>query len=318
MAPRKNRVISEDNIFSVRNKRTIERKRLIRNNRASSVEKADVVIAKLCSRRKNNVPVNTEVDDAILLDEIALVDQPRRALRVKRAISVDAKSKQIKRKKRSQLKRPVSVDEGIELIDSVDQIVTVNADDAVEEQPSDANLLISMQPTVIIQPLSASELAPYLSRLPMIDDNFTDDQHSSSQQSASSSSQPIPHSSFVSDSFVDGTVYTHEFIGGMHKKSNIVYVHEIGYLYGWRYLLTGTTTNVYACRKRSICFAKVTIDEFGVCRQHTSTGHSHPSDRREYERLTLRNKCFNEIKSDRILMYSKHSLRGVYNRYITE
>lgn len=96
------------------------------------------------------------------------------------------------------------------------------------------------------------------------DENATDDEHSSSQQSASSQQ-------LFDVEPEHGAVYTYEMIDGMHKSSKRVYVHENEYLYSYRYKLSGTFTNVYAFRKHAKCFAKVTIDEFGVCRQHTLT-----------------------------------------------
>lgn len=87
----------------------------------------------------------------------------------------------------------------------------------------------------------------------------------------------------------------YEFITGVRAANRLLFVHDIEQLYFFRH--KNASGNIYHCRERSTCKAKVLIDQDGVCKQYGIESHTHPSIGDEYRHIlfkhSLKEKCMN-------------------------
>lgn len=102
----------------------------------------------------------------------------------------------------------------------------------------------------------------------------------------------------------------YEFIAAVRSINRLLFVHDNGHFYFFRY--RNAKGNVYSCRDRKKCDAKVLIDTNGACIQFGSHSHSNPSVREEYENIVLHNLVRDDCSGDDILR--QQNLRCIYNR----
>lgn len=110
----------------------------------------------------------------------------------------------------------------------------------------------------------------------------------------------------------------YEFITSVHGLSTVLFVHDIEYLRVYAFRYKTVEGSVYHCCNRSKCKAKVIIDSLGICKQHTSASHSHPSVRNVYENELMPGPDERTCKSESLPLaeyriYSEKVLQNIHH-----
>lgn len=300
---------------AIRTDANLEENILIANSQPM-VNNSDPVSQNITRRRATRtistdaIQEGNENNSAVIRSNRSVSDNLNQFIHLNRAVSVDDQS-QSQNNTRRRVIRTISADAIHEenennIANDFDDAVTVQnntrRDDAILDTVEIESLTPRYeirQPRIVLNRLTADEMSVYQNVL-----NEQNEQVNDIDSSGQSSATPSQSELLI--------FARYEFITGVRLSNRLLFVHDIEQLYFFRY--KNAKGNVFICRERNRCNAKVVIDFDGVCKQYGPASHSHPSVGEEYHNIIFKQSVKEKCTNSNILHIER--ARNVYDSAI--